>query len=688
MTQKAQAKCPGCGTRVRVPVDWIGRSVRCKQCGKTFKAGSRPLTPPPDAIVIRESPATAPPPVRNVPADPPPPEGDVLAAPSPAGSDNPFAEFADEPGWVVARYQRRRRRGPGGPLLLLTLGLFVLTLLGTALALAAFYNRDKLARLLGRSASASTQDAPAPPALPVPDRPPADFPRRALGICVSDYWYANPVTYGDGELSFGALLRRLANVLHIPTDQVAELSDAGSKPRLPLKSVIQGTVERFLDSSRAQDRVLLLFAGHAVTIGGQAYLAPIEGDLAEKGSLIPLSWLYERLGACKARQKVLIIDVCRHDPSRGSERPEGGPMSKELDALLRQPPSGVQVWSACSAGEYSYEASSYGSGGDGPRRSIFLSELWETIGPFQKRIDLGSAAPEDPLPLAPLAQGRGNAPGVIRATTAEAADIYGAKQTPHLSGDEKAGGAPFDAQAPLPPPPTIAPPTVADGPAAPGGLIQSILEETGAKAGVPRSPLANFALLPPFPLQRMAAYADDKAPASLRDAISRVNHVLEKHGQALHEDFVGRDDSAQVKKAILEKQHEPARILAELNDARDELEAAAKELPHAAARWQPTYAYVKARLDCRIAQLHEYDYMLGQIRMQALPKRDPLKHAGWRLAPEEKLHASSGSKVFAKEARENLKTLAAKYPGTPWEVLARRLAVTALGLEWQLIPNN
>ena len=58
-----------------------------------------------------------------------------------------------------------------------------------------------------------------------------------------------------------------------------------------LKPVIEHTVRAFLRSSRPQDCVLLFFVGHAVEIGDEAYLVPIEGELEVKETLIPLRQL-------------------------------------------------------------------------------------------------------------------------------------------------------------------------------------------------------------------------------------------------------------------------------------------------------------------------------------------------------------------------------------------------------------
>ena len=63
---------------------------------------------------------------------------------------------------------------------------------------------------------------------------------------------------------------------------------------------------------------MLVFVGHAVDLDGQQYLVPLEGELTAKESLIPLKWLYDRLAACPARQKVLVMDLCRNDMARGA----------------------------------------------------------------------------------------------------------------------------------------------------------------------------------------------------------------------------------------------------------------------------------------------------------------------------------------------------------------------------------
>ena len=71
--------------------------------------------------------------------------------------------------------------------------------------------------------------------------------------------------------------------------------------------------------------------------------------------MIPLEWLYKQLEECPAKQKLLILDVCRFNPSKGEERPSSGPMGAKFDLALKNPPAGVQVWTSCTEGQQSYE---------------------------------------------------------------------------------------------------------------------------------------------------------------------------------------------------------------------------------------------------------------------------------------------------------------------------------------------
>src|SRR5262249_13438391 len=97
-----------------------------------------------------------------------------------------------------------------------------------------------------------------------------------------------------------------------------------------------------------------------------------------------------------------------------------------------------------------------------------------------------------------------------------------------------------------------------------------------------------------------------------------------------------------------------------------------------------TYDLVLTRLEMQIAWLFELQSALGSMRKE-LPPFDPLIHSGWVLVPRPTLGGDIVGKKLAKGARKRLEQIAIDHAGTPWAVLAHRLKVTALGLDWRAV---
>jgi hypothetical protein len=534
------------------------------------------------------------------------------------------------------------------------------------------------------------------------------FPRRALAICVSNYIYANPVSYGSPEHNMHTLMDRMVHILHIPQSQVVELTDVTMQPpraerrgpneknksaripstpappaRAPLKPVIEKTIGAFLDSSRQQDRIILLFIGHIVMIEDAAYLAPLEGELDVKESLIPLAWVYEKMQKCPAQQKALVVDTCRLDPARGLERPGSGPMDPKLEALLMKPPAGIQVWSACAAEEYSYEVDSEG---------IFLRKLSDALSPdvFSKK-----QAPGDPLPIDDLAE------TVDRNVTREAERQLKAKEKPMVFGLLPENPIAYDRDDPLPARLEI-PKLAATGASADRNEVHRIFEEIRLPpikmVRADSSSLQPETLLP-FDPQTIARYDADyrsldeiqknseKHPlrAAVLEAVQLMNQLFDpkRPAFAFRESF-GATSNQKVKEEILNEQTRgPATVLLQLEESLEKLRKVGEERDNESSkRWQAHYDYVLAQLLARIAYVQEYDQALGKIRKDELPELTPNVHSGWRLASREKLIVKD-ARERAGEAKKILSRMAKKYKGTPWEVLAKRAQLTALGLEWQ-----
>jgi hypothetical protein len=717
MAQIVQAKCPGCHKTLRVPSDWVHKKLKCKHCGLVLQAKPAPSAVPPAAAADRF------------------PVGRPVEAPPSLDRLEDLLPPANEPGAIIRTPYRRRsgcrwwKVGIAGTVLVALAGLlgyFIKSRLPPAEQVAGALGLNDAGTAAGNGDAPATQVKPS-----VKGDLPTDAwcPRRALLICVSNYLYANPVGYGvsagrPGQ-NLNTLAQRLSGALRIPPDQVVELSD-GAPERLPttaefpaagkgkgnpkrapgknaakitaprdvpkapspsarptVKPVLERTISDFLAGCRAQDRILLLFAGHAVEINDQPYLVPLEGNLTAKDTLIPLKWVYDRLAACKARQKVLILDVCRFDPARGLERPGSGPMGAKLDAALKAPPEGVQVWTSCVAGEYGHEF-------DGS--SVFLDKLFDALGTGGAL--QGIQQPRDPLPLAAMIERVG------KTTTKEVQDELKVQQTPRLTGQEPKDGADFDPREPAPPQVVIQPPPVPGGSVADPREMKKLLDEI--RVPPIKRPRAEAAPLPletllPFPAKVLEDYKADyvsireflQIPGKrerypLRAAVVDAVDLLQKYADTkLVESFRARTTD-QVKTAVLEIQREPARVIGDLQDGLDALrKAGEKREEEKSARWQAHYDYVLAQLLARLAYVHEYNLMLGRFRQERLPELNPAIHGGWRLASREKLQSPKETRDLATESHKILDKLMRKHPGTPWEVLAGQAKLTALGLEWQ-----
>jgi len=153
--------------------------------------------------------------------------------------------------------------------------------------------------------------------------------------------------------------------------------------------------------------------------------------------------------------------------------------------------------------------------------------------------------------------------------------------------------------------------------------------------------------------------------------------------RSLREYFQGSNND-KVKAEIFKEQMKPARILGELMERLEELrkagEARDKEM---SPRWQAHYDYVLAELLARTAYVSEYNLMLGKIRKDELPELRPSVQTGWRLASRDKMQSGKDIKDMATESKKLFAKLIKDHPGTPWEILAKRESLTALGLDWQ-----
>ncbi len=127
---------------------------------------------------------------------------------------------------------------------------------------------------------------------------------------------------------------------------------------LPTGRNIRRELKLLIDDRQAGDTVLVAFAGHGVQFrGGESkYFCPMDAELGDPGTLVPLDEVFAELGRSAAGLKVLMVDACRDDPLVKNTR--GRPVAS-LESLSRPlvapPPGGVAAFFSCSAGEVAFE---------------------------------------------------------------------------------------------------------------------------------------------------------------------------------------------------------------------------------------------------------------------------------------------------------------------------------------------
>ncbi len=169
-----------------------------------------------------------------------------------------------------------------------------------------------------------------PEALSVSATRPADAKRWALLIGVQQYddrtmaRLEHPVA--DAEFLRETLVKRYK----VPANQVLLLTD-------PSQVRLEQTVASWLEKISPDASVLLYYAGHAFADDkGSVYLAPrnFHRDRAASSG-VALQWLVDTFEACRAKQKLLLLDTCQ--PGLAGQAIDQ-PSTAEMIRALKTPP--------------------------------------------------------------------------------------------------------------------------------------------------------------------------------------------------------------------------------------------------------------------------------------------------------------------------------------------------------------
>ncbi len=719
MSTAINATCPGCKKVLKVPTQWVNQVIQCKFCNMTLQikpnipqspSGSQKQQVQKSPVASGSSNSSS----NNVVSKPLSVTAPVVppVVPNYSQSQRVTNQFGlTDVNYDPAYVSKYRKKKVGW--LIPVLVMFFMGILGVVVVMALPYLKEKLKENTGEVASIEVKSNSKNPdkgdSGKIIENPKEGkksksggvssgssqqpFPRRALVVSIHNYLYANPTQYGlmvQGMKNIPGITKFLANQMRVPQSQILHLSDASKdNPAPPIKPVVESTITDFLKSSRKQDHIMLVFVGHAVENDGEVFLAPIEGDLTDTATLIPLKWLYKELGECVANQKILVLDVCRFSPTIGIERPGGQPMSAKMEEVIKAVPAGVQVVTACSAEQRSMET-------DGEPLGVFMDGFVDAL---QKGVQGQIQKQEDKIPIEKLFE--------TTVKNVEAlANEQKFKQTPKIFGAIKENGAEFDPSEPMPPKIAISglKPASKDG----FELVKSVLEEIGTPP-VKSSETDNsirMEYLPPISDKIVKEYAKVDgpetelqknvkrarielwvistlpAPADIKKEVDEKRRTSKVNLNVLKDGYRAPGNEITFKAMVESDGRDVSRMFVNLQEALDDLKKSEEMKDAESKRWQANYDFIRARLEAQIAYLYEYQSMLGQMRKE-LPPLDPKIHGGWKLAATAKLQGDSTGKKLAKESSKTMETLVKNTAGSPWEVLAKREKFTTLGLEWQ-----
>ncbi len=192
--------------------------------------------------------------------------------------------------------------------------------------------------------------------------------KYAFLVAVKDYdqKQLKPLKYTRNDISeFATILRqagyRSSNIKLMHDD----LKTIEGVRYLPEAERIRREFGLLLGRLEPEDSLIVAFAGHGVQFKGESesYFCPLDADLSDRETLLPIAGIYEQLKQCSARKKLLIVDACRNDPQTSISRSIN---NTELQSVTRPqlttPPKGVVALFSCAPGQQAFEWDDYKHG--------------------------------------------------------------------------------------------------------------------------------------------------------------------------------------------------------------------------------------------------------------------------------------------------------------------------------------
>lgn len=122
-----------------------------------------------------------------------------------------------------------------------------------------------------------------------------------------------------GELTVCAndarAMKSMLETIGYPAQRITLLVDNQSNMNaMPTLLNVERAIKRLAKAASADDKILFFFSGHGFAYNGDSFLVPTDGDL-NRG--VSLALIMDQFAACKAKEKVVILDACHSGASKG-----------------------------------------------------------------------------------------------------------------------------------------------------------------------------------------------------------------------------------------------------------------------------------------------------------------------------------------------------------------------------------
>ncbi len=203
-----------------------------------------------------------------------------------------------------------------------------------------------------------------------------------VGINNYEFLSNNPLRFAENDAF--AMQRFLCEDAQFDPGKVLLCGDGLNGSQKATRAVLRDILKSKLQHAQNADNLWFFFSGHGMAgIDNQDYLMTIDGNPQDlEDTAIAIHFVTDKLRACKAKNIVLVLDMCRNE-SLDTGRKSVESIEASLRQLVkdREGQQGIITLFSCGRGESSYEIESLKQGAftyallEGLRKQTILKDL-------------------------------------------------------------------------------------------------------------------------------------------------------------------------------------------------------------------------------------------------------------------------------------------------------------------------